>query len=191
LNGFASDVGNGLNAALLLARGRREGLEVVSPAGADAARVAGRSFWAIALSLPAFICLHLLDWTRSGVPDHAATAFAADLLTFGIYWIGYAVVSHAVAGALGRAARWPRYIALWNWCNLVQYLMVTAAALPVLLGMPSWVSQAADLFSTGWALWLEWFATRLALDVSPVVAGVITLADLLAGMFLFGLTGSG
>jgi hypothetical protein len=190
VNGLASDVGNGLNAALLLARGRREGLNLLNPAIADAARVAARSFWAMALSLPAFICLHLLDWTRSGVPDDATSAFAVDLVTFAVYWIGYAVLSHAVAGALGRAAHWPRYIALWNWCNLVQYIMVTAAALPLLLGMPSWISQAADLFATGWALWLEWFATRLALEVSPVAAGVITLIDLLAATFLFGLTGS-
>ena len=190
MNGLGTQLGSGLNAAVLLAFGRREGLRLFASAGDDAARVAARSFVAAALSLPAFVCLHLLDWMQSGVPPHAARGFALDLVGYGVYWLGYAVFSHAVAGAIGRGAYWPRYITAWNWCNVVQYMMVTAAAIPLLIGLPDWVSEAAGIFAMGWALWLEWFATRLALGVGPVSAGMITAMDLFAGAFVFGLIGT-
>ena len=55
-----------LHGAFLLARGRPDGLLlIVAPPEAEMA-VAARSFWAIALCLPAFLCLHLLDWADDG-----------------------------------------------------------------------------------------------------------------------------
>ncbi|HEX3347101.1 MAG TPA: hypothetical protein VHS58_03245 [Acetobacteraceae bacterium] len=190
MNGLAADLGSSLNAALLLAVGRREGLWLFAAGGQDAARMAARSFFAAVLSLPAFICLHLIDWMTSGLPPHPAQDFTLDLAGYVLYWAGYAVFSHALARAIGRAAHWPRYITAWNWCNAVQYMMVTAAALPLLIGLPGLIAQAVGLVAVGWAFWLEWFATRLALDIGPVSAAVVTAIDVFAGMFLFGLLAS-
>ena len=59
---LAASVASGMQAALLLARGRADGLRYVEADMAGAAR----SFWACAICLPAFICLRLLAWTEAG-----------------------------------------------------------------------------------------------------------------------------
>ena len=190
--GTLSAVGNGLQAALLLACGRSDGMSLLAAAPDREAAAAARSFWAIALSLPAFVALHLLDWAQTGLPTHVAHRFGLDLLGYAIGWVGFALLSHRLATMLGRGARWPRFIAAWNWCNVIQYLMlVVGTALPQLLDLPDIVQQTAWLVAMGWALWLEWYATRLALDVQPFHAAALVAADFAIGLFLLGLTGSG
>jgi hypothetical protein len=186
-----SAVGTGLQAALMLARGRSEGIALLAADPEAEAAAASRSFWAIVLSLPAFVALHLLDWAQSGLPPHAAHRFALDLLGYGIGWVAFALLSHRLAAMLDRSARWPRFIAAWNWCNVIQYLMlVVGTALPQLLGLPDIVQQTAWLVAMGWALWLEWYATRLALGVLGMQAAALVAADFAIGLFLLGLTGS-
>ena len=41
-----------------------------------------------------------------------------------------------------------------------------------------------------WALWLEWYATRLALDVSGLTAAGVVVLDVTIGLFLVSITGS-
>jgi hypothetical protein len=181
----AGSVSAGLQAALLLARGRPDGLRFVEEDLAGA----GRSFWAAAVCLPAFVCLRLLAWTESGAPPASAHAFAIDLLFYVIGWVGYVVLSRPVVEALGRANRWPRYIAAWNWCNVIQYFLLVAAAIPELLGVPGWFGQTCQLVALGWALWLEWFAARIALEVpGPAAAGLVGL-DVALGLLLAAFTG--
>jgi hypothetical protein len=178
-------VGSGLQAALLLARGRPEGLRFVEADMAGAAR----SFWAAAVCLPAFICLRLLAWTESGLPPQLAHAFGVDVLFYVIGWAGYAVLSRPVVAALGRGRRWPRYIAAWNWCNVVQYFLLVAAGLPGLLGAPEWLDQTCQLIALGWALWLEWFAARLALEIPALPAAGLVALDVALGLLLVAFTG--
>ena len=64
---IAGAVTSGLHAALLFARGRSDGLRYVEADMAGAAR----SFWAMALCLPAIVCLQLMTWMQSGVPPQA------------------------------------------------------------------------------------------------------------------------
>jgi hypothetical protein len=177
---------SGLQAALLLARGRPEGIRTV---GNDVG-VAARSFWAAGVALPAFLCLRLLDWASEGVPAHPAHAWALDLLFYVIGWAGYAVLSRSAAAALGRTQHWPRFISVWNWCNVVQYLLLVVAGIPLLLGAPAWLDQTAGLVALGWALWLEWFAARVALDVSGAAAFGMVALDVALGLMLSGVTGA-
>lgn len=156
-------LGSGLQAALLLARGRPDGLGLLAAPPNAAMDVATRSFWALPAALPGFVALRVLDWVISGRVGSISYGFAQDLLGFIVGWLAFAVLSHRIALVSGRAALWPRYIAAWNWCNVVQYLMLVIAALPVLLGAPDWLVQTCWLVATGWALWLEYFVTRLAL----------------------------
>ena len=92
-------VATGLQAALLLARGRAEGLAMLGSLP-DAASVARRSFWALAFCLPAFVSLHLLDQRAAGAAVSSAHGFAADLRGFVIGWRGFALASYQVASAL-------------------------------------------------------------------------------------------
>ncbi len=180
-------VANGLSGAFLLARGRADGLarvqrEVSPPAVAELG--AARSFWAAVISVPALIGMRLIDWTAQGVPARPGHALALDLLVFVVGWTGYAVLSRSVATMLGRGQRWPTYIAVWNWCNVVQYALLLLGSLPVLFHAPEPVSQAAALVALGWALWLEWFATRLALNLPGLAAVGLVALDLSVGLLL-------
>jgi hypothetical protein len=178
----------GFQAALLLARGRADGLAMLGTPP-DTVAVARRSFWALAFCLPAFVCLHLLDQRSAGVTAVSARGFAADLFGFAIGWLAFALASYQVAQWLGRTEFWPRFITLWNWCNVVQYLMLVVAALPGLLGLPEVVGQTAWLVALGWAMWLEWFMTGLALAVPPPMAAALVILDIGIGLFVAGVTG--
>jgi hypothetical protein len=173
-------VSSGLHAAWLLARGRAEGVQYVEADMGGAAR----SFWAAAICLPAFVCLRLLAWTSGGMPPRAAHVFALDLLSYGIGWCGFAVLSHRLVGAMGLSERWPRCIALWNWCNVVQYLLLVVFSIPGLLGAPAPLDQAAQLVGLGWALWLEWFVFRLTLGIGFAAAAGLVVLDVAIGVLL-------
>ncbi len=180
----AAGIGAGLQAAAMLACGRREGLALLAAEPSDELAAAQRSFWAVVLCLPAFVALHLLDWAQSGVPAHAAIAFAWDLASYAAGWAGFALLSHMMAARVGLLDRWPRFIAIWNWCNVIQYLMLVVAALPTLLGLPDAVAQTAWLVAMGWALWLEWTAARLALGIRPLAAAALVGLDVTLGLML-------
>ena len=66
-------VATGLQAALLLARGKPDGLTLLASDAEPALATAARSFWAAALCLPAFVCLQLIDLAQEPrLPPHAA-----------------------------------------------------------------------------------------------------------------------
>lgn len=173
----------GLQAAWLLARGRSEGLRYVESDMAGAAR----SFWAAAICLPAFVCLRLLAWAETGTPKHAAHLLALDLLSYVIGWCGFAVLSHRLVSAMGLGARWPCCIALWNWCNVIQYMLLVVFSIPGLLGAPVLLDQLGQLVGVGWALWLEWFAFRLTLGIGMLPAIGLVALDVAIGVLLAGL----
>jgi hypothetical protein len=168
---------SGMHAALLLARGRAEGLRHADRDLAGAAR----SFWALVLALPGFICLRLIDTAGAPLPGHA---FALDLLSYLIGWLGFALLSRPIVAAMGRLVLWPRFVVVWNWCNVVQYLLLVLAAIPGLLGAPALAQEVASLVAIGWALWLEWFAIRLALDTTVLPALGLVALDVGIGVVL-------
>lgn len=178
---FVRSITSGMHAAFLLARGRREGLGYADSDLGGAAR----SFWAIAVALPAFICLHAMARDTGPVPAHD---FALDLLSYIIGWIGFALLSRPVVEAMGCALHWSRFIVVWNWCNVVQYLLLVIAAVPGLLGASPLVQEAASLIAIGWALWLEWFAIKLALGISTLAALGLVGLDLSIGLALTALS---
>jgi len=167
----------GLRGALLLARGRPEGLRDMPADMAGAAR----SFWAAAIGVPPFLIL-LAVGARQGGPALTAPVLILQLLGYVISWAGYAVLSHRLVAALGKAARWPRFIAVWNWVNVVQYLLLLAGVLPALAGAPVWLAQTTALLGQGWALWLEWYAIRLALETTGLLAAAVMAPDVVLGV---------
>ncbi|HEY3845659.1 MAG TPA: hypothetical protein VGL95_00935 [Acetobacteraceae bacterium] len=176
-------VTSGLHAALLFARGRSDGLRYVE---ADMAG-ATRSFWALAICLPAIVCLQLMTWVQYGVPAHVGHAIGLDILGYVVGWLGFAVLSFHLAPLFGCEARWPRFIVAWNWCNVIENLLLVVGGIPGLLGVPSFLDQGAQIFAIGWALWIEWFATKQALGTSVFVAVVLVVLDQLIGLLLAGL----
>ena len=183
---ITDSVSSGLHAAFLLARGRPDGLGFVE----DDLAGARRSFWAAGLCVPAFIALRLMDWTQGGVPPHPTHDFAADLAVYAIGWAGFAVLSHPLARLLGKADSWPRFITAWNWCNVVQYMLLVLAGLPGVLGAPALLVETIELAAWGWALWIEWYATRLTLELDGVQAAGVVVVDVALGLFVAALVAS-
>jgi hypothetical protein len=99
-------------------------------------------------------------------------------------WLVFVEVTHRLAPMIGRAERWGRFIAVWNWCNVIEGVLVIAGGIPGTLGAPAIVDQACELIAIGWALWLEWYATRLALGVGPLRAASLVLLDQSIGIML-------
>ena len=91
---------------------------------------------------------------------------------------------HRLVGAMGLARRWPRCIALWNWCNVIEYMLLVMFSIPGLLGAPALLDESAQLVAVGWALWLEWFAFRLALGIGTLPAVGLVAVDVSIGVIL-------
>jgi hypothetical protein len=175
-----SAVTSGLHAALRLARGQADGVVLVP---GDRKTII-RSFWSIALSLPPVVCRLLMSWTETGIPSDAAHVVAREVIVFVVGWLVFVDLTHRMAPAIGRAERWGRFIVLWNWCNVVEGVLVVVGGIPGLLGAPAIIGQAAELVTIGWALWLEWYATRLALGVGPLTAVWLVTLDQSIGIML-------
>ena len=91
------------------------------------------------------------------------------------YVVGWLVFAMRVTGwrrcSVGRT--WGRFIAAWNWCNVIEgMLLVVVGGIPGLLGAPPIVGEACRTVAIGWALWIEWYATRLAFGVERTDGGM-------------------
>jgi len=170
----------GLHAALRLARGRADGVVLVP---GDRKTIV-RSFWSIALCLPSLICRLLMSWLETGVPVNATYLVGREVVVFVVGWLVFVEVSYRLAPMIGRAERWGRFIAVWNWCNVVEGVLVIVGGIPGILGGPAIVDQACELVTIGWALWLEWYATRLAFGIGPLAAVGLVLLDQSIGIML-------
>ena len=180
----SATIGSGLYAALLFARGRSEALHFVEQDMAGARR----SFWAIAIGLPAIVCMRLMTWVQSGLPANAGHAMGLDLTGYVVGWLAFAVISFHLAPLLGCGPRWPRFIAAWNWCNVIENLLLVIGGIPGLLGAPPLLDEAAQIFAIGWALWIEWFATRESLGTNGLAAALLVVLDQLIGLLLAGVS---
>ncbi len=175
-----STVGLGLHAALQLAHGRVDGVVLVP---GDRKTIV-RSFWSIALCVPLVICRLLMSWADGGVPSAAVHLVGREVIIFVLGWLVFVEITHRLAPMIGRAERWGRFIAVWNWCNVIEGALVIIGGVPGLLGAPAIVDQACVLITVGWALWLEWYATRLVFGVGPLAAALLVLLDQSIGIIL-------
>ncbi len=91
-------------------------------------------------------------------------------------WLAFALLSFHLAPMFGCGPRWPRFIAAWNWCNVIENLLLVVGGIPGLLGAPTIIDEAAQIVAIGWALWIEWFATRQALGTTSLVAVLLVVA---------------
>ncbi|HEY0185587.1 MAG TPA: hypothetical protein VGC09_22525 [Rhodopila sp.] len=175
-----STVTLGLHAALRLARGRADGVVMVP---GDRKTII-RSFWAIVLCLPSVVARLLMSWADTGLPSDAAHLVAREIIVFILGWLVFVEVSHRLAPLIGRADRWGRFIAVWNWCNVIEGVLVIIGGIPGTFGAPPVIDEACELITIGWALWLEWYATRLAFGVGSMAAVGFVLLDQSIGILL-------
>jgi len=180
---FANAVSSGMQAAFLLARGRSDGVQHVQ-ADADGVR---RSFWAMAVSAPAVICLQLIGWLQDTIPANAGQMLALEMMAYVVGWLGFVVLSFYIVPMFDAGPRWGRFIVVWNWCNVVENMLLVIGFIPGLLHAPAAIDQASQIITFGWALWIEWYATRVALSTNGLAAAALVILDQLIGLMLGGL----
>lgn len=170
---------SGFVAALHLARGQLNGITRLPAQPDDVAR----SFVAVAFASGPVVAVRLMMWwSDQGIPTNAWHLLAHDLMVFVVAWLGFAIVSHRLAERVGRSALWPRFMIVYNWCNVVANILMLAGSLPEILGAPTAVVQVAQLLVTGWALWFGWFAIRLTLRTGPLLALYFVLIEQAIGI---------
>ena len=170
---MAREVVTNGRAISLLTFGRADGIRAF-PNDVSAPR---RSFVTAIFSLPIFILFHMLDWLAGVGPLDPPRLMVLDLLTFPISWAGFALISLPLVRALKVEPQWPRYITAWNWSNFAQYVLLFVTSIPAVLHVPPIASETCALVGYGWALWLEWFVTRLVLNLSPTGAALLVAVD--------------
>jgi hypothetical protein len=174
----------GLLGAFLLARGDKRGMALMesTPEGA------GRSFMAAAICLPAFLALRFFTWSEMPATDDIfGRPLLAELIGFVFAWTAFALASRPILQSWGQLAAWPRFIAAWNWSNVVQYLVLLLLALLGALGLPAALAQVLLLIGLAYAIWIEWFVVRSALNVGGLQAAALVGLDFALGLFLSGL----
>jgi hypothetical protein len=163
----------GLHGALMLARGQHRGL-LFMEAGA---RGVARSFWALPMCLPSVLYMVTLDWRNGALPPHALLILLRQAMVFGAAWLAFAVFSHRIAPRVRRGHLWPSMIVAWNWCQVPENMLLVLGTVPGTLGAPHLVDQVAQVATFGWALWIEWFAIRLAFSAGPLLATWLVMLD--------------
>jgi len=186
MNGSASPLAarivGGVAGAFLLARGRAQGLALIdpSPAGAWA------SFAAMWLCAPGYVVLRALG---GGAGGEGLRLVAAEAIGYVIGWFAFPLIMLGVAEGLGRRARFPGFVAAWNWSKLPQLLAVLATALLAATGLlPGLAADVLGFGALAYALWLSWFVARESLAIDGTRAGFVVGADVLLGLFITGLT---
>ena len=177
--GIGAGIASGIAGALQLAKGHSAGIARIA-SDPSAAPV---SFWAAAFCLPLMLVLRASD---TPFADRSMHDILAPVLLYVVGWAGYALLSRRIAIAMGREARWPVFIAAWNWCNLIQYALFLIASVPGWAGAPDWLGQTLGIVALFWAMWLQWFATRTALDIGAWRAVALVALDVLVGIVLAG-----
>lgn len=133
--------------------------------------------------LPAYLALRLSAYAVWPAASSPARLLLLEALGFVTAWLGFALASRRMAQFLGREAQWLRFLAAWNWSNVVQYgVLLAATLLPAALGVPAAVTQALVLAALGYAIWLEWYVTRLALALPGIGAAAMVLLDISIGL---------
>lgn len=164
----------------MLARGQARGILLmeIDPRGV------ARSFWAIPMALPSVLYMATLGWPIGKPPPHPFLLLGRHGLVFLVAWLAYAAFTHRIAPRFRRAHLWAPMIVAWNWCSVPENMLLVVGTIPGTLGAPHIVDQVAQVAAFGWALWIEWFAIRLAFGARPLLATFLVLVDQSIGILV-------
>jgi len=140
------------------------------------------SFAAIAIALPAELAQKIDGWAMIPASDPATTLLRLHALALGVAtslvsWVGFLAVSYEICRLIQRGDRWPYFVSLWNWSQVVQCALALAANLPFLVGASAPISQATELIFLIWAIWFDWKIVRLSLAVPVLDAILFVVVD--------------
>jgi hypothetical protein len=130
-----------------------------------------------------------LAGTLIGVLSGRGLGAVTDLCVVIVALLTPLVISHALAGAWGRGAAWPRFATASNWCQWIVPLLGAAVVLAATLldraGLPVRpLLGAAFLVLFLYGLSLQWFLARFGLAISRGRAALLVLSTILGTLLL-------
>jgi hypothetical protein len=136
-----------------------------------------RSFHVAAIAAPLYA---VLEWIRLADMELASGPFRIALveaIAYVIDWTAFPLVLWSIAQFLDRSDRYFRYIAAYNWSQLLQIgLMVVIALVASLGGFSRQATSAASLFATLAILVYQWFIAKTALELrGPAAVGIVLI----------------
>ncbi len=179
---FRLEAALGLQGAFRLAGGNGDGLSLL-PTQPDAV---WRSCAAALICWPAYMALRLMAYAETTSEVGLGALVAIETSSFVAAWFGFALASIPIAEAMGAGPLWPRFLAAWNWTNVVQYLFVLAGEVPGWLGFPRAIAIFAAVVALVAAISVEWQAARLALGLRGGQAALVVLADIALSLLVRG-----
>jgi hypothetical protein len=148
-----------------------------------------RSFQAAVIAAPGyalFVALQLASYELSSGP---VRIFLVEAIAYVIRWVAFPLVVWYVAQFLSRSDRYYRYMAAYNWAQLLVvalFLVITAVAKEGLF--PSPVGEALSVLAMVASLAYQWFITRAGLDIKGGAAAAIVMLDLIISLILNSVT---
>jgi hypothetical protein len=138
-----------------------------------------KSFWALGLTLPAYIVAVALERNRLGLADGILFGDAGLAVRVAIAHIGgflaMPVVMIFVARSFGLGRGYVPFVIVTNWIGVFGMLVLAMPGLLFLTGFET--ASLTGLFTLGFLaifLHLNWFATRITLEVGPFAAALVT-----------------
>ena len=182
------EISRSLTGALMLVKGRREGM-----AAFDLSLTGfWRSFGAVFLILPIYVITmvaqrHVLisdtELTAEAFPDNAF--FVGNLIGFFLDWIAFPILAALIARPIGFADRYVPFIVARNWTSVIAILPYSIPIVLYSLGiltpeLTTILTLAAILF----VLYYRFVVTRISLDATVSLALGLVVLDLVLSLVL-------
>jgi hypothetical protein len=178
------DIAKGLFGAWMMARGDKRAA-VLFDNNLDAV---WKSFWAAALCLPAYLAIVLLDYLQNPPTGGLGRFLAAQSIAYVIGWAAYPLLMVTVTRLLERLLVYPRYIAAYNWANVITLnLSLLAAVLGASGLLPRGGMAFVQLIVLTAIVAYEGFIAATLLALPPWRAGLVVAIDLLLSFLVTGL----
>ena len=149
----------------------------------DTAEGAANSFWAAALLLPFYAILLAIDWAGEDVVF--GRLLLIESLAYVIAWTAFPVLMIPISRAMGRFDRFFGFLAVYNWAQVIQMVVVIP---PVLLVysrlLPNGMGETLLFIVQILLLIYEGYIIRLALSIGGLEAAGLVLFDLMIGVTL-------
>lgn len=140
------------------------------------------SFLAALIALPPILLLRLLDLSAVQVTDPLRITLVQAIF-YVIGWTAFPVLMIGGSRLIGREERYLHFLVAFNWSNLVQAVVLLAAALLTFL-LPAELALLVTTAAFVGILVFEGFVLRTAFAVTTGTAAMLTASDLLLALLI-------
>lgn len=172
----SAEVMFGLAGAVRLARFDPSGLAFFVNSGAGALR----SFWAMAIILPAYIALLLVQGDLAQVQAPASQVMAVESIRYIVNCTAFPVLMSHLVTVIGREPRYSLFVCAYNWSAPVQMAVILPAAfLAYEAGLPALVGEGLLVGVTLVMMAYQVFIFRVTLLLTWRGAIALAVVDML------------